>query len=510
MTRNSPAHTPASSSADGTTYPALPLPTAQAWPALISLCVGFFMILLDQTIVAVASPAIQFELRASYNSMVWVNAVYLLCFAVPLLVTGRLGDRYGPKNLYIAGMVIFTASSLACGLSGSAEWLIAARAVQGLGAALLTPQTMSVISRVFPPEKRGAALGVWGATAGLSTLAGPLLGGIITAQLSWQWIFFVNVPFGVISLLAVIRYVPRFRPVLKPVDLTSVALSMAGTTGVIFGIQQGYHLGWPWWNFALIAASVLLTVVFVRRQATLAESGRDPLLPLALFSRRSFAYGNAGIASMGFAVAGMMLPVMLYLQEVQGLDALRAGLVVMPMSAVSMVCAPLVGRLVDRVDPRPVAVLGFSIMAVGTALLVVAMRPEVDYRWLYLINAFLGLGHSGVWAPNSALTLRQLPHRWAGAGSGVYSTMRQVGSVTGAAVVGAVMQVGLAGDSGASHPTAFGMSLIPAVAVLGLGALASWLGGDQVEEPAPPSPDGAPGGSHPAHGVDPGSRCRVR
>ena len=181
------------------TYPALPLALPQAWRCVIALCIGFFMILLDQTIVTVATPAIQKDLGADYGQIVWITSVYLLCFAVPLLVTGRLGDRWGPKRLYIAGMTLFTVASLWCGLAGSIEQLIAARAVQGLGASLLSPQTMSVINRVFPRERRGSALGVWGATAGLSTLLGPILGGVITSAASWHWIFFINVPIGVVS-----------------------------------------------------------------------------------------------------------------------------------------------------------------------------------------------------------------------------------------------------------------------------------------------------------------------
>src|SRR5699024_3020726 len=162
----------------------------------------------------------------TYNQVIWVTSVYLLLFAVPLLVTGRLGDRYGPKNVYIVGMVIFTLSSLACSYSATIEWLMLSRAVQGLGAALLTPQTMSVINRIFPREKRGAAMGIWGAVAGLSTMMGPILGGVITSTLSWHWIFLVNVPIGILSIVLVVAWVPPFEPTDKPIDGISMAQSM--------------------------------------------------------------------------------------------------------------------------------------------------------------------------------------------------------------------------------------------------------------------------------------------
>ena len=164
------------------------------------MLVGFFMILVDATIVAVANPSIMAELGADYDTVIWVTSAYLLAYAVPLLLAGRLGDRFGPKNLYLVGLAVFTAASLWCGLAGSIEMLIAARVVQGIGAALLTPQTLSTITRIFPPERRGVAMSLWGATAGVATLVGPLAGGVLVDRLGWQWIFFVNVPIGIIGL----------------------------------------------------------------------------------------------------------------------------------------------------------------------------------------------------------------------------------------------------------------------------------------------------------------------
>jgi len=449
------------------TYPALPLPLSQAWRALVALCIGFFMILLDQTIVAVATPAFQVDLHADYGQVLWVTSAYLLTFAVPLMVTGRLGDRFGPKNLYIAGMTIFTLSSLACGLAGSIEMLIAARAVQGIGGSLLTPQTMSVINRIFPRDKRGAALGIWGATAGISTLAGPLLGGLITEYATWHWVFFINVPIGVLSVVMVARWVPRFRPTRDRINVPSILLSMVAMTMVIYGIQEGDPAGWAPWIWALLVGGVAMMIAFVWLQSCL--SAGSALVPIALFARRHFAFGNASIFTMGFTIAGMMVPVMLFLQEVHRFGPMKASFVVTPMAIIAGVMAPFVGRLVDRYDPRRFAVLGFCLMAIGVAALALSMRPERPL-WM-IIGSFviLGFGNAFVWAPNSTATLRDLPPQFAGAGSGMYNATRQLGAVTGAAVIAAVVQARVS----VVGPQAFGESLLPAVVMLILGALAS-------------------------------------
>src|ERR1700736_6537003 len=197
------------------------------WRALWAMIVGFFMILVDSTIVAVANPRIMAKLDADYDAVIWVTSAYLLAYAVPLLVAGRLGDRYGPKNLYLVGLMIFTAASLWCGLSGSIETLIAARVVQGLGAAVLTPQTLSTITRIFPAERRGGALRVWGAPAGVATLVGPLAGGGLVDSLGWQWIFFINVPVGIIGIGLAIWLVPVLPTQQQRVDVVGVLLSGA-------------------------------------------------------------------------------------------------------------------------------------------------------------------------------------------------------------------------------------------------------------------------------------------
>jgi EmrB/QacA subfamily drug resistance transporter len=209
------------------------------WPALGALCIGFFMILVDMTIVTVATPTIQDDLDATTNSVLWVTSAYLLAYAAPVLIAGRLGDRIGPKWMYLTGLAVFTAASLWCGLAGSIEMLIAARVVQGVGAAMITPQTMAVITRIFPADKRGQAMALWGATAGVATLVGPILGGVLVDALGWEWIFFINVPVGVAAFYLNWRLVPVLETHEHTFDWLGVGLSAVGMFALVFGIQNG-------------------------------------------------------------------------------------------------------------------------------------------------------------------------------------------------------------------------------------------------------------------------------
>ncbi|MFC2591708.1 MAG: DHA2 family efflux MFS transporter permease subunit, partial [Corynebacterium matruchotii] len=303
-----------------------PITERQAWRALLALCIGFFMILLDQTIVAVATPDLQTELGASLNQVVWVTSIYLLFFAVPLLVTGRLGDRYGQRNIYLIGMVIFTISSLACGLSPTVEILIIARAIQGIGASLITPQTMSVINRIFPRHRRGAAMGMWGVVAGLASLAGPILGGIIVSAIGWEWIFFINVPFGIVSIIMVWLMVPDLPRLARRLDFLSVIVSIITMSSIVFTIQQGPDLGWPIWIWPILVVGLALAVVFVRLQATATKRNTEALVPLDLFTIKNFTLGTISITTMGFAIGGVFIPAMLFLQNGHHLSAQQAGL----------------------------------------------------------------------------------------------------------------------------------------------------------------------------------------
>lgn len=406
------------------------------WNALWAMMVGFFMILVDATIVAVANPTIMEQLGADYDGVIWVTSAYLLAYAVPLLVAGRLGDVYGPKNLYLAGLAVFTAASLWCGLAGSIEMLIAARVVQGIGAALLTPQTLSTITRIFPPERRGVAMSVWGATAGVATLVGPLAGGVLVGGLGWQWIFFVNVPIGILGLALAVWLVPVLPTQPHRFDVLGVVLSGVGMFLIVFALQEGQSRDWAPWVWATGAVGIAVMVAFVCWQAV---NTAEPLIPLRIFKDRDFSLANLGVATIGFAVTAMILPLMFYAQTVCGLSPIRSALLTAPTAIASGVLAPVVGRIVDRAHPTPVIGFGFSAMAIGLTWLAFEMTPTTPIWRLLLPQAVMGIGMAFIWSPLAATATRNLPPDVAGAGSGVYNATRQVGSVLGSAGIAAYM-----------------------------------------------------------------------
>ena len=316
------------------------------------------MILVDSTIVSVATPAIIEDLRTDVNNVVWVTSAYLLAYAVPVLITGRLGDRYGPKRLYLAGLTVFTLASLWCGLTGTIEGLIVARVVQGLGASMITPQTMAIITRIFPAARRGAAMALWGATAGVATLVGPILGGVLVDGLGWEWIFFVNVPVGA----------GRVRPGLAAgadADHQRPQLRLAGRRA-----QRGRHVpaglrhpGGPpvRWSTAgsgsRSASGLVVLALFLLWQA---RNTREPLVPLGLFEDRNFSLANVAITAMGFAITAMAIPIMIWAQVVRGWSPTESALLLVPMALMTIVLARLVGGLTDRVHPRLLTGFGFT------------------------------------------------------------------------------------------------------------------------------------------------------
>ena len=401
------------------------------------MLVGFFMILVDSTIVAVANPAIMAALKiTSYDSVIWVTSAYLLAYAVPLLLTGRLGDRYGPKKLYIAGLAVFTVASLWCGLSGSLAMLIAARVVQGIGAALLTPQTLSTITRIFPSDRRGMALSLWGATAGVATLVGPLAGGVLVDRFGWSWIFFVNVPIGVIGIVLAVKLIPALPTHPHRFDILGVVLSGVGLFLIVFGLQEGQTHDWAPWIWAAIAGGIVSMVAFVYWQSV---NRREPLIPLAIFSDRDFSLANVGVAVIGFVVTAMILPVMFYAQSVCGLTPTRAALLTAPMAVASGILAPFVGRIVDQSHPRNIIGFGFSAVAIALLWLSIDMSPSTPIWRVVLPLTVVGVGMAFIFAPLGVTATRNLPPKLAGAGSGVYNTTRQVGSVLGSAGMAAFM-----------------------------------------------------------------------
>ncbi|MDR6971851.1 MFS transporter [Leifsonia shinshuensis] len=420
------------------------------WPALWALVIGFFMILIDTTIVSVANPSIMkgLDLGTDYNAVIWVTSAYLLAYAVPLLITGRLGDRFGPKNIYLIGLVVFTGASAWCGFAGHIGILIAARVVQGLGAALMTPQTMAVITRIFPPDRRGAAMGLWGAVAGVATLVGPLLGGILVDTLGWEWIFFINVPVGIVAFILAVRLVPKLPTHTHSFDILGVVLSAVGMFLLVFGIQEGGTYDWgviwgPISVWGLIISGIVVLAAFIVWQAV---NKKEPLLPLPLFRDRNFSLANGAITTVGFAVTCMALPLVFYFQTVRGLTPTESALMLAPTAVLSGVLAPFVGRLIDRVNPRNITTPALVLFSFSLFLYSRMLSPDVNI-WLLLIpSSLLGIAMSGVWGPISTTATRNLPMNQAGAGSGVFNTTRQIGAVLGSASIAALIESRLAVD----------------------------------------------------------------
>ena len=421
---------------------------AKPWPALWALVLGFFMILIDTTIVSVANPAIMEGLGADITQVIWVTSAYLLAYAVPLLITGRLGDRFGPKNLYLTGLAVFTIASLWCGLSGDIETLIAARVLQGLGAALMTPQTMAVITRIFPPDRRGPAMGLWGSVAGVATLVGPILGGVLVDGFGWEWIFFINIPVGLVAFVLAWRLVPKLTTHAHRFDILGVVLSAVGMFLLVFGIQEGGSYDWgvitgPITVWSLIIAGLVVLALFVLWQAI---TRGEPLLPLKLFRDRNFSLANGAITTVGFAITSMSLPLVFYFQTVRGLTPTQSALMLVPMALISGGLAPLVGKLLGRVHPRVFATSGLVLLALALGGYALIMSPDVPIVMLLIPSALLGLANAGIWAPLSNTATRNLPPREAGAGSGVYNTTRQIGAVLGSASISALISARLAAE----------------------------------------------------------------
>jgi EmrB/QacA subfamily drug resistance transporter len=430
------------------------------WLVLVVLTTGFFMIMLDTTIVNVAIPAMSAGLNTTLDQILWVLNSYILVYAVLLITAGRLGDLYGQRTLFAIGLAIFTVASGLCGFAQDANQLIVARILQGVGGALLTPQTLAILTSLFPPERRGAAFGIWAGVAGLATLAGPTLGGAIVTYIDWRWIFFVNVPIGIAALIATFAIIPDLRPGRRHGwDIVGVILATSGLFGVIFGLIEGERFNWGEIGSyvitipEVIGAGVVLLVLFVVWERYQAE----PLVPLSLFEERNFAVTNWIAAAIAFGMMSLFLPIVIYLQSVRDFSALTAGLTLAPMSLTSMVVAPFAGRLTDRIGGKYILMTGIFVFAIGFGTLTFVAGP--DSTWInFVVPAIVsGAGMGMTFAPMTTVAMRNISPRMAGAASGVLNTTRQVGAAVGSAVVGALLQNRLAitlHDQAVSHASA--------------------------------------------------------
>jgi EmrB/QacA subfamily drug resistance transporter len=406
------------------------------------------MTLLDLTIVNIAIPNMMSRLHASLDDILWVINGYALVLAVLVITAGRIGDLRGPRNIFAAGVALFTLASAACGLAASPGELIAFRVIQGVGAAMLMPQTLAIITHTFPPQRRGAAFGVWGAVAGVATIAGPTLGGLLVTAFDWRWIFFINVPIGAIVLAASFVIIPGMRPGgTHRLDIGGVLLASASLLCICYGLIEGQRYNWgKITGFVsiplVIGAGVVLLAVFLIVQAR--SQGREPLVPFALFRERNFSLMNVVMGALAIGMMGIFLPLTIYLQSVVGMSALRAGLTMAPASVVSMFLAPVAGRMADRIGGKYILMAGLSLFGGGMAWIAVIAQP--GSRWYDFLAPLLvaGTGMGCIFAPMSTLALRNVKPQLAGAASGMLNTNRQAGSVIGTSAVGALLQNRLA------------------------------------------------------------------
>jgi EmrB/QacA subfamily drug resistance transporter len=434
------------------------------WMVLLVVSLGFFMTLLDLTIVNIAIPNMITKLHASLDDVLWVINAYALVLAVLVITAGRLGDLIGPRIMFMGGVAVFTAASAACGLAPGAGWLIGFRAVQGLGAAMLMPQTLTIITNTFPPERRGAAFGVWGAVAGVATIAGPTLGGLLVTAFDWRWIFFVNLPIGVIVLLITPVIIPDLRLGRRHrIDIPGVLLASAGLLAICYGLVEGQKYSWgtitSFISIPLVLGiGVLLLAAFLVVQKLTQK--REPLIPFAVFRDRNFAVINwvSGVLAVG--MMGIFLPVTIFLQSVLGFSALKAGLTLAPASLLSGVIAPAAGRLTDKIGGKYILMSGLILFAAGMGWLALIAHPSSSWPSFMAPLVVAGIGMGSIFAPMVTTAMRNIQPQLAGAASGVLNTVRQVGLVIGTAAVGALLQNQLA-SSMASQARARAAALPP-------------------------------------------------
>jgi EmrB/QacA subfamily drug resistance transporter len=437
------------------------------WLALATLCAGFFMLLLDSTITSVALPEIAAELGMSASAVLWVNSGYLLAYSVPLLVAGRVGDRYGHRRLFVGGLLVFVLGSLLCAIAPTATWLVVWRGLQGLGAALMTPQCLAIIRTHFQPPRLALALGLWGSIGGVAAAAGPLLGGLLVQTWDWRAIFAVNLPIGVLTLGAALLFLPASSRVAVPLAPWAIVLNAAGGAAFVLGVHGLDESAADVWGlprvvWAVGGIALVVAVVFLQRRR-----GDAALLPVRLLRERSFVVASTGAAASAFAVGSAAVPVMLAVQTERGLSVGAASVLLVPMGVVCIVGAPLAARGNNRRGLRFVGLIGATSLVVSiaaTALLLVIGAP----LWTVAVSfAAFGIANSFVWSPLSISAVSTVPVSLLGAASGAFNAIKQGGAVVGSAATALVLSFG---SSTAALAMLAGVSLIAVAAAAGLSA----------------------------------------
>ncbi|HZT85387.1 MAG TPA: MFS transporter [Gaiellaceae bacterium] len=407
------------------------------WLTLAAVAFGLFMIMLDNTVVNVALPTMERDLNVSLSQLEWVVTAYALTFAALLITGGKLADLYGRRRIFVLGLAVFTLSSLACGLAPSAGFLIGARTVQGVGAALMNPATLSIITATFPPRERGQAIGIWAGVSALALAIGPLAGGLITENLSWNWIFFVNVPVGALGIVVSQLVIRESRDTSREqsVDLPGLLTSAGFLFSLSYALIEGNTRGWSSAEIlGLFAAAAVLLVAFV----LLELHQRLPMLDLSLFRIGSFAGANLVAMLVSLSMFGVFFFVSLYVQNILHYSPTKAGAMFLPMTILIILVAPVAGRLSDRVGSR--WLMGGGMTLVGLSLLLY-QRVGVHSDFWTLLPAMIlgGIGMASTMSPMTAAAMGSVPVDKAGVGSGVLNSFRQVGGSLGIALIGAIV-----------------------------------------------------------------------
>jgi EmrB/QacA subfamily drug resistance transporter len=456
--------------------------------------VGAFMIALDVLVVSTALSTIQRQLHGSIETLEWTMNAYNLTFAALLLTGAAVGDRFGRKRMFVVGMAIFTLSSVACALSPSIGWLIAARAVQGLGAAIMMPLALTLISAAFPPQQRGRALGIFSGVAGLGTFSGPFIGGVVAEGLAWEWIFWINIPVGVATILLVRARIEESHGPNSATDLGGLLLSGAGGFGIVWALIRGNQAGWGSAEvLSLLIGGVLMMALFVLWE----NRTEAPMLPMRFFKIRAFTTANIANFTLWAGVYGVLFMLAQFLQVAQGYGPLGAGLRLISWTGTVMVCAPIAGALADRLGERPFMAGGLLLQTIGMTWLALVARADMSYSSMVLPLVIGGCGVSmGMPVAQKAVVGAVAPQE-IGKASAAINTLRIFGGAFGIAIMSAVFS----SYGSFASPTGFADGFAPAIgvaaglafvgAIAGLGLPGRRRGGPPMM--APPTPAAAPG-----------------
>jgi EmrB/QacA subfamily drug resistance transporter len=407
------------------------------WWTLAAVSFGLFMIMLDNTVVNVALPAMQRSLNVGPSELEWIVVAYALTFATLMLTGGKLADLFGRRKIFVIGLVIFTASSLACGLAPNAAFLIGARAVQGVGSALMNPATLGIIAATFPPRQRGTAIGIWAGTSAMALAIGPLVGGLLTEKINWSWIFYVNVPVGILGIAVTLWAVDESRDMSKEqrLDLPGLVSSAVGLFALTYAFIEANTYGWTSARIlSLFAVAVVALALFVALEAR----QRLPMLDLSLFRNPTFSGANVAMLLVALAMFGIFFFNSLFMQNVLGYSPIQTGAVFLPMTMLIILIAPQAGRFSDKIGSRWLIGGGMTLLTIS--LLLFARLHQGSTFWNILPALLVGgTGMALTMTPATAAAMSSVPVDKAGVGSAVLNTARQIGGSLGIAIMGAVV-----------------------------------------------------------------------